>query len=81
MGLFDSLLSKIKDTIDAQHHHHQEIGDIIHTTIGIRINPEHIKVTKGVLRLTVSPTIRTVVLLKKEALIEALRSKGIYSIV
>lgn len=80
MGLFDALLSKIKNTIDTQQTHQIEVGEIIYKTIGIRINPENIHISNNTLQLIVPPTVRTAVLLKKDTLIVALRSKGIFSI-
>lgn len=77
MGLFDSILSNIKATITATEMHQQEIVDCIAGIINIKIQKENISLRKGILHISGAPTVKATLLLKKEALITALQSKGI----
>lgn len=77
MGLFDTILSNIKTTLDAKTAHQQEIVDCIEQIIHIKVPKDVVVLQKGILRITTAPTIKTAIFLKKETLITALQSRGI----
>lgn len=73
MDHFSLLLSNVKQTLDKKNKVQQQIVDITKSVIGVSISSDQIIIKETVLIFTVSPTIRTVILLKKETLLKKIQ--------
>lgn len=77
MGLFDSILSRIKQDLDARTASKQVLSDAIYEAVNIRVSVDALELKDGLLRITVAPTIKAALLLKKEALLAHLTKQSL----
>lgn len=81
MSLFNDLLDKISKKLQGSELYKIEISDKVSSVIGIKINPDQIFIKKGLLSFSVSPTIKSLILIKKNILLKELQSYNIKTIV
>ncbi len=77
MGLFDSILSKIKEDLDQRTASKQVLSDVIYEAVHIRIPVDALELKDGVLKVSVTPTIKTALFLKKDAILTHLTNRSI----
>jgi hypothetical protein len=76
--LFQKILADLKQKIVAQGAYKTVVSDVLTVELGTTITPDMVIGLKdGVLTLGVSPTLRSVISLKKEALIRALQKENV----
>ncbi len=77
MNIFDALLSQIKQKVDTEGALKQVVCTVIADTIHTTISIDNIKLKDGILTFSVSPTLKSLILLKKETLLEVFQKKDI----
>lgn len=80
MSLFSSILEELTKKLHSGEQSKKEISETVSEVIGISISPDQISVKNGALFLSISPTIKTVVLLRKQKLLEVLQKYNITTI-
>lgn len=80
MSLFHNLLSELSKKIQGNEFFKDNIAKDISGVLGIDISPDQIKINKGEIFLNISPTLKTLVNLKKESLIISLKKYNITNI-
>ena len=77
MSLFSSILHTIQKKITEQESERSLIVECIKSTTGVSISETVIHITKGVLTIQVSPTIKTVLFLKQKAILDECKKRGV----
>lgn len=78
MSLFTSVLQHLKQKIDAGNAYKESIIEVCKDSIGITIKPDDIvSLKEGILTLRVSPTLKSLIILKQEKLVSAFQQKDI----
>lgn len=77
MSLFDSILHNLKKKIDAEHAYKDVVIECVASILHISLSKDGITLKSGVLYIQTAPPAKMAILLKKEALIEALQEKQI----
>ncbi len=72
MSLFHSILEKLSKSLQVNELNKEEITKDISSIVGVNIKPDQIKIIDGKLLFFVSPTIKTVILLKKTLILKSL---------
>lgn len=80
MSLFSSILDELSKKLQKGEQYKKEISKDIEEIIGITVLPDQIIIKNKTLFISVSPTIKTVILLKKQKLLEQLKQYNIKSI-
>lgn len=80
MTLFSSILEELSRKLQGGEQYKKEISETISVVIGVIITPDQINIKNKTVLLSVSPTIKTVVLLKKQKIIDQLQKYNIISI-
>ncbi len=80
MGIFDSLLSSIKDKLDKDGALKQTITATIKHTTGLTVEVDAIDIKHNTLYLSIPPTAKLAITLHKEKLLQELKELSIYSI-
>lgn len=80
MSLFSSILEELTKKLYSGEQSKKEVSEIVSTIVGITISPDQITIKNGTLFLSISPTIKTVVLLRKQKLLEGLQRYSITTI-
>lgn len=81
MSLFQNILEQLSKKLQNTQFYKDEIVKDISEIIGINIKPDQIRIKDGNLFLMVSPTIKTVIYLKKTLILETLSKYKIKTIV
>lgn len=81
MNLFNDLLEKISKRLQGNELYKLEIAKKITDIIGINIEPDQIEIKNNKLFLSISPTIKSLVFLKKDKILKELSLYKINSIV
>ena len=79
-NLFSSLLEQIKQNYKNKADTSNEITSLISDVIGFQLQEKDIKISQGVLYITVSPTIKSVIFQHKKELLEKLKPCGVTAI-
>ncbi|MEI6022303.1 MAG: hypothetical protein WCQ32_00455 [bacterium] len=79
-NLFSSLLEQIKQNYKNKATTSTEITSLVSDVIGFQLQEKDIKISQGVLYITVSPTIKSTVMQHKKELLEKLASWGVSAI-
>ena len=77
MDPFSVLLAKVKQRLDESSGVQEKIVRSIKEIIGVSIQPEYIQVKQGVLTIISSPTVRSMILLKKDVLLKKIQEEGV----
>lgn len=77
MDLFQSVLAKLKEKIDADSSVTVEAAKIISEITKTTVVPDQITIVKGVLRIKASPTLKMVLMLNNAKILKALQDGGI----
>ncbi len=80
MSLFQSLLEELSKKIKGTELHKNSISKDISEVLSIVILPDQLKIKNGEIFINVSPTIKTVIKLKKGALLTVVGKYGIKDI-
>lgn len=80
MSLFNKILSEISDRLVLSKNNLKDIVLIIKNNTFIEIKEDEISLKAGVLYIKTSPTIKSIIILKKENIIKDLKQFGIKSI-
>lgn len=80
MSLFSSILDELSKKLQKGEQYKKEISKDIEEIIGATVLPDQIIIKNKTLFISVSPTIKTVILLKKQKLLEQLKQYNIKSI-
>jgi len=81
MSLFHSILEELSKKLSKKESYKEDIARDITTCIGVTVSADQIRVKNGSLYLSVSPTIKTVLHLKKVSLLKQLQKYNITTIV
>ena len=78
MSLFTSILQGLQKKIDAHTAYKKDVVEVIHDVLNISLTPESvISLKDGILTLSLTPTIRMALILKKDEIIRNLVAKGV----
>lgn len=80
MSLFNTILEQLTKSLQGKELYKDEIVKGINTIIGINIKPDQIKIKENKIFINVSPTIKTVIYLKKQQILKALEKYKITTI-
>lgn len=80
MGLFDTILSSLKDKLDTDRALKQSIATTIKQITGLTVGIDTIHIKKGSVYLSISSTAKLAITLHKEKLLQELKELSIYSI-
>lgn len=81
MSLFNNILDQITKSLQNKENYKEDIVKEINNIIGIKISSDQIRIKDNKIFFSVSPTIKTVIFLKKNQLITVLKKYKIESIV
>lgn len=81
MSLFSSILSELSKKIQGAELFKNDIAQIVSDTVGVSITKDQLEIKEGKLFISVSPTIKTKILFKKDNLLQRLQQYKIKAIV
>ncbi len=81
MSLFNNILDQITRSLQNKENYKEDVVREINNIIGIKISSDQVKIKDNKIFFSVSPTIKTVIFLKKNQLITVLKKYKIESIV
>jgi hypothetical protein len=77
MSLFKNILHTLSKKLDLENTKTDTVATIVQDCLKTPITSSQVKIQKGTLFLSVSPTIKMAVSLKKQALLACFKEKGI----
>ncbi len=81
MSLFNTILEQLTNSLQSRERYKENVITEINTIVGIVISPDQIKIRDNKIFFSVSPTIKTVIFLKKSQLLNALKKYKINTMV
>ena len=80
MSLFNDILFKISKGFKVNETNRKEIADVFFIETGVVMKPDDIQIKNKVLFLSISPTLKSLVYLKKQKILEKLKLFGVDTI-
>lgn len=80
MNLFSNTISEISKRLKGKELFKEDIAQIISLEVGSTIKPDEVQIKSGVLFLNISPTLKSIVYIKKQKILKSLKSFRINSI-
>lgn len=77
MSLFQTILNQVKERLSLQEHDLESVAVCISEATTVSVVANQLKITKGILYITVPPTLKLAILSKKDDIVKRCKEKGI----